>query len=55
MTINEEDIESTEDPMYSLSEDKCLECEEEIQPCDGNLLMVRRLLKNQPSELEQSQ
>jgi len=27
------------------SEDKSLESEEEIQPCEGDLLMVRRLLK----------
>jgi len=37
------------------SKDEVLESEEEIQPCEGSLLMVRRLLGSQLVELEQSQ
>nr|KYP43506.1 hypothetical protein KK1_035073 [Cajanus cajan] len=39
----------------SSNEEEILESEEEIYPCEGDLLMVRRLLGNQSSDLDQSQ
>nr|KYP31417.1 Transposon Ty3-I Gag-Pol polyprotein [Cajanus cajan] len=39
----------------SSDEEENLESEEEIYPCEGDLLMVRRLLGNQSSNLDQSQ
>jgi len=55
MTINEYDIKIIEDSTSFHSEDKISESEKEIELCEGDQLMVRRLLKNQPSELQQSQ
>nr|KYP34102.1 hypothetical protein KK1_044977 [Cajanus cajan] len=39
----------------SSSEDEAIDSEEEILPCEGDLLLVRRLLNNQSSEIDQSQ
>nr|KYP31233.1 hypothetical protein KK1_048637 [Cajanus cajan] len=39
----------------SSDEKEVLESEEEILPCEGDLLLVRRLLNNQSSEIDQSQ
>nr|KYP33187.1 hypothetical protein KK1_045976 [Cajanus cajan] len=39
----------------SRDEEEVLESEEEILPCEGDLLLVRRLLNNQSSEIDQSQ
>nr|KYP41380.1 hypothetical protein KK1_037253 [Cajanus cajan] len=39
----------------SSSEDEAIDSEEEILPCEGDLLLVRRLLSNQSSEIDQSQ
>nr|KYP35564.1 hypothetical protein KK1_043387 [Cajanus cajan] len=39
----------------SSDEEGILESEEEIYPCEGDLLMVRRLLGSQSSDLDQSQ
>nr|KYP35918.1 hypothetical protein KK1_043005 [Cajanus cajan] len=46
----DEDTSST-----SSSEDEAIDSEEEILPCEGDLLLVRRLLNNQPSNIDQSQ
>nr|KYP64330.1 hypothetical protein KK1_018923 [Cajanus cajan] len=39
----------------SSSEDEAIDFEEEILPCERDLLLVRRLLSNQSSEIDQSQ
>nr|KYP32965.1 hypothetical protein KK1_046239 [Cajanus cajan] len=39
----------------SSSGEEAIDSEEEILPCEGDLLLVRRLLNNQPSDIEQSQ
>nr|KYP30990.1 hypothetical protein KK1_049336 [Cajanus cajan] len=39
----------------SSDEEEVLESEEEILPCEGDLLLVRRLLNNQSSKIDQSQ
>nr|KYP60414.1 hypothetical protein KK1_022819 [Cajanus cajan] len=39
----------------SSSEDEAIDSEEEILPCEGNLLLVRRILSNESSEIDQSQ
>nr|KYP33860.1 hypothetical protein KK1_045251 [Cajanus cajan] len=39
----------------SSSEEEAIDSEEEIIPCEGELLLVRRLLNNQPSGIDQSQ
>uniref|UniRef100_A0A151UH86 Retrotransposon gag domain-containing protein n=1 Tax=Cajanus cajan TaxID=3821 RepID=A0A151UH86_CAJCA len=39
----------------SSSEDEAIDSEEEILPCEGDLLLVRRLLSNQSSEIDLSQ
>nr|KYP50605.1 hypothetical protein KK1_027542 [Cajanus cajan] len=39
----------------SSDEEEVLDSEEETYPCEGDLLMVRRLLGNQSSDLDQSQ
>nr|KYP54990.1 Retrotransposon-derived protein PEG10 [Cajanus cajan] len=39
----------------SSSEEEAIDSEEEILPCEGDLLLVRRLLNNQSSEIDQSQ
>nr|KYP39196.1 hypothetical protein KK1_039504 [Cajanus cajan] len=36
-------------------EDEAIDSEEEISPCQGDLLLVRRILSNQSSEIDQSQ
>nr|KYP36182.1 hypothetical protein KK1_042721 [Cajanus cajan] len=39
----------------SSSGEEAIDSEEEILPCEGDLLLVRRLLNNQSSEIDQSQ
>jgi len=55
MILKDQEIESKDESPSSPSEEEVLECEEEIPPCEGNLLMVKRLLENHPIELEKSQ
>jgi len=55
LLAKDEDIENLDDSSSSSSEYENPQSEEETQPCEGELLIVRRLLKSQPSKLEQSQ
>uniref|UniRef100_A0A151UFH7 CCHC-type domain-containing protein n=1 Tax=Cajanus cajan TaxID=3821 RepID=A0A151UFH7_CAJCA len=47
--------EATSSSTTSSSENEAIDLEEEILPCNGDLLMVRRLLNNQTSNIDQSQ
>jgi len=52
MISKDRDIESQDELTSSPSEDKVLVTEEETYPREGELLLVRRLLPNQPVELK---
>nr|KYP71563.1 hypothetical protein KK1_010827 [Cajanus cajan] len=47
--------EATCSSSTSSSEDEAIDLKEEILPCSGDLLMVRTLINNQTSEIDQSQ
>nr|KYP31276.1 Transposon Ty3-I Gag-Pol polyprotein [Cajanus cajan] len=57
MILRGQDHYSSLDEATSSStyEEEILESEEETYPCEGDLLMIRRLLGNQSSDLDQSQ
>jgi len=52
MVLKDYDNDGPSGSISPPSEDEILESEEDIQPCEGNLLMVRRLLGSQPMVLE---
>ena len=51
----EHEVVSQEEVHSSPSKEDTLDSEEEVFHCEGDLLMVRRLLKSQLIDLEQSQ
>jgi len=55
LALQEESTSSSYKYSSSLCEEKLLESKEEINPCEGELLLVRKLLTSQPVELEQSE
>jgi len=54
MVLKDEDIRSLKNSPSSFNEEEFLEFEEEIIPCEGDLLLVSRLLRNHLVELEES-
>jgi len=55
LVSKEDDTKNQENSHSSPSEGDVLESEEEIVPCEGELFLVRKLLKSQLVKLEQSQ
>jgi len=46
--VNDKDTKGLDDSTSSSREYETLEFEEEAKPCEGHLLMLRRLLETQP-------